>query len=309
MTDVLTFGEAMANMRGQGALRLGGTFRLTVAGAEANVAIGLARLGHSSRWAGRVGADETGALVTRTLRAEGVDTAYLTTDTEAPTGLMLLEHRTADLVRVDYYRKNSAGSRLSPEAVAPALTSPTRILHVTGITVALSATAAAAVRHAVTHAHDQGWTVSLDVNHRSRLWTRDAAAEALRPLLPHVDILVASADELPIVTDDAAPPAALLAQGIREVVVTRGKDGASAVTSQGTVTQPAAAVTAVDPVGAGDAFVTGYLSGLLDGLDIPERLARGTAVASFAVSTYGDWEGLPTRAELTLAGHHDNTLR
>lgn len=307
MTDVLTFGEAMANLRGQGALRLGGTFRLTVAGAESNVAVGLARLGHSVRWAGRVGDDETGALVTRTLRAEAVDTAYVTTDPDAPTGLMLLEHRTADLVRVDYYRRGSAGSRLAPAAIAAALAEPTAILHVTGITVALSSGAADAVRHAVEHAHAQGWTVCLDVNHRGRLWSRDDAAKALRPLLPYVDVLVASADELSIVTDAAA--ADLLAGGAREVVVTRGGDGAEVVTSAGTVTRPAADVTAVDPVGAGDAFVTGYLSATLDGLTVDERLDRGIAVAGFAVSTYGDWEGLPTRAELALAGHRDGTVR
>ncbi|MQA79060.1 MAG: sugar kinase [Streptosporangiales bacterium] len=309
MTDVLTFGEAMANLRGQGALRLGGTFRLTVAGAESNVAIGLARLGHSVRWAGRVGDDETGALVTRTLRAEAVDTAFVTTDPDAPTGLMLLEHRTADLVRVDYYRSNSAGSRLAPVAIAPALAEHTAILHVTGITVALSSTAADAVRHAVEHAHAHGWTVCLDVNHRSRLWSRDDAAKALRPLLPYVDVLVASADELSIVTDAAEAAADLLAGGAREVVVTRGGDGAEVVTSAGTVTRPAAKVTAVDPVGAGDAFVTGYLSATLDGLAVDERLDRGIAVAGFAVSTYGDWEGLPTRAELALAGHRDGTVR
>lgn len=310
MTDVLTFGETMANLRGHGALRLGGTFTMTIAGAESNVAIGLARLGHGVRWAGRVGADETGALVTRTLRAEGVDVSASGVDEGAPTGLMLLEHRTADLVRVEYHRKGSAASRIDPAALAPVLADGARLLHVTGITPALSATAAAAVGAAVEHAHANGWTVCLDVNHRARLWPAAEAARALRPLLPKVDILVASADELPIVVDDEQEPEkALLGKGIGEVVVTDGKAGAHVVDGTGRLARPAARVTAVDPVGAGDAFVAGYLSAWLDGLPVADRLDRGVAVAGFAVATYGDWEGLPTRAELALAGHRDGTVR
>ncbi|MPZ12713.1 MAG: hypothetical protein GEU89_21315 [Kiloniellaceae bacterium] len=128
--------------------------------------------------------------------------------------------------------------------------------------------------------------------------------------LVFVDVLVASADELPIVTDDTSDPAgALLASGIGEVVVTRGAAGAETVTADGRTTCAAAQVTAIDPVGAGDAFVTGYLSARLDGLGVPARLERGTAVAGFVVSTHGDWEGLPTRAELALAGHVDGTVR
>lgn len=310
MFDVLTFGETMANLRGQGALRLGGAFRMTIAGAESNAAIGLARLGHRVRWAGRVGADETGALITRTLRAEGVDVAAVGVDENAPTGLMLLEHRTADLVRVEYHRKGSAASRIDPEALGSALADGARLLHVTGITPALSPTAAAAVGTAVEYAHENGWTVCLDVNYRGRLWSRADAARALRPLLPVVDILVASADELPLVVDDEQEPEkALLAKGIREVVVTDGKAGAHVVDGTGRIARPAASVTAVDPVGAGDAFVAGYLSAWLDGLPATERLDRAVDVAGFAVATYGDWEGLPTREELALAGHRDGTVR
>ncbi|MBO0826164.1 MAG: sugar kinase [Streptosporangiales bacterium] len=308
--DVLTFGETMANLRGQGAMRLGGTFKMTVAGAESNVAVGLARLGHRVRWAGRVGADETGALVLRTLRAEGVDVTAAGVDEDAPTGLMLLEHRTADLVRVEYHRKGSAASRIRPAALTPALADGARLLHVTGITPALSPTAADSVAAAVEHAHAHGWTVCLDVNHRPRLWSRADAARALRPLLSGVDILVASADELAIVVDDEQEPEkALLGNGIREVVVTDGKAGAHVVDGTGRIARPAASVTAVDPVGAGDAFVAGYLSARLDGLPVTERLDRAVAVAGFAVATYGDWEGLPTRAELALAGHRDGTVR
>nr|WP_086562652.1 sugar kinase [Streptomyces africanus] len=311
--DVVTFGETMAALRAQGALRLGGSLGLSVAGAESNVAIGLARLGHRVRWAGRVGADEPGALVLRTLRAESIDTGHaVTDDTGRPTGLLLTEPRLGTLTRVSYYRAGSAGSAVSPADVLPALAPGTRVLHLTGITPALGPSAAEAALAAARAARESGITVCFDVNHRSRLWSADRARTALRPILAHVDLLVASEDELPLVLDrpDAAEPEAvdtLLSAGVREVVVKRGARGATSFTADGGTDRAARRVDAVDLVGAGDAFVAGYLSGLLDGADIPARLHRAVTTAAFAVATRGDWEGLPTRDELGLFDEPDGT--
>jgi len=311
--EVVTFGETMAALRSHGPLRLGGSLGLSVAGAESNVAIGLARLGHRVRWAGRVGADELGALVLRTLRAEGVDIDHaVTDDTGRPTGLLLTEPRLATLTRVSYYRSGSAGSAVSPADVLPALAASPRILHLTGITPALSRTAAETVLAAATTAREGGITVCLDVNHRSRLWTADRARTALRPLLPHIDLLIASEDELPLVAersgaDESEAVRGILAAGVSEVVVKRGARGATSITADGETYRAARQVDAVDLVGAGDAFVAGYLSGLLDGADIPARLHRAVTTAAFAVATRGDWEGLPTRDELDLFDQPDGT--
>ncbi|MED7947637.1 sugar kinase [Streptomyces sp. BE303] len=305
--DVVTVGEAMAVLRATGPIRLAPPMELSVAGAEANVAIGLARLGHRASWVGRVGDDPFGALVLRTLRAEGVDTTHARTDTQGrPTGLLVREDGIGDLATVHYYRRHSAGSALHPDDVLTALTAGTRILHLTGITPALSPTAAQAVLTAATRARALGVTVSLDVNHRARLWTHQQARETLLPLARHADILIASADELHLLAPDPALDeqhtlATLLAQGTREVVITRGGDGASVTTGRdGTHHAPARSVPVVDVIGAGDAFVAGYLSAVLDGLTAEQRLHRATATAAFAVATRGDWEGLPTRTDLTL---------
>ncbi len=293
MIDVVTFGEAMAVLSGPGPLRLGGDLRLSIAGAESNVAIGLARLGHAVRWVGRVGDDELGSLVLRTLRAESVDVAAVIVDPRRPTGLMLRERRMGSTARVSYYRTGSAGGALTPTDVLPSLDGA-RALHLTGITAALGPDAAAAVREAARHAHAAGVPVCLDVNHRSRLWPVEAARDALRPILADVDILVASEDELPIVVDslDRLP--------VATVVVKRGAAGATAHTGDGVVAVAARAVPVVDVVGAGDAFVAGLLSGTLDGLPMTACLDRGVSVAAFAVAHDGDWEGVPTRAELAL---------
>jgi 2-dehydro-3-deoxygluconokinase len=311
--EVVTIGETMAALRGDGPLRLGGPLTLSIAGAETNVAIGLARLGHRVRWAGVVGADELGALVLRTLRAEGVDVGTVRSDPTAPTGLLLQEHRVAQITRVHYYRSGSAGSALRADDADAALPAaePARLLHVTGITPALGPDPRLTVERAVRRAREAGTRVCLDVNYRSRLWAPDRAARVLGELLPYVDVLIASADELPLVaggeTDEERAAAQILAAGIGEVVVKHGGEGARAWSAAGSVRTPARAVPVSDTVGAGDAFTAGYLSAALDDLPIGDRLGRAVTVAAFAVSAAGDWEGLPTRDELPLLSAPDGT--
>ncbi|WP_411135514.1 sugar kinase [Streptomyces sp. C10] len=377
--DVFTFGETMVALRGSGPLKLGGTMNVSIAGAESNVAIGLARLGHDVRWAGAVGEDEAGQLVLRTLRAEGVGVSDASTDPGAPTGLLLFEPRLPEVTRVHYYRAGSAGSRIGADVIQRAFSAaPPRVLHLTGITPSLSPTARAAARFALQLAWESGSLVCLDVNFRARLWTAEAAAEVLREWIPFVDVLIASDDELPLclpgdgggegssgggegsqgaegangglraegagggparwaseqeeaptagagACGDAMPlppqeapgdPAAtvaaqarlLLDQGVGEVVVKLGAKGATAFTHDGSLHRPAKPVRAVDAVGAGDAFVAGYLSALLDGEGPAGRLERAVTTGAFAVASPGDWEGAPTRAELGMLGAPPGTV-
>lgn len=298
--DVLTFGEAMVSIRSRQAIRLGGEASLSVAGSESNVAIGLARLGHRPRWVGAVGNDQPGQLVLRTLRAEGVDISLARLSETSYTGFIAFDQPAHDVTRVSYHRRGSAGSELTVSDVANALAAARpRLLHVTGITPALSESARKATAYVVQAAAANDVPVSLDVNYRSRLWSRDDAADCLRPLLPHVTTVFASDDELDILTSAPDPVPALLAAGVAEVVVTAGGAGAWTHTTQGTTHQPALPVSVVDSIGAGDAFVAGYLSATLDTLDIPSRLSRATACGAYCVSAHGDWESLPTRQDLT----------
>ena len=293
----------MAAVRAEGLVRLGARAQLSIAGAEGNVAIGLSRLGHAARWVGVVGRDQLGELVLRTLRAEGVDVSRVRRE-DAPTGILVSEERLAGVARVDYHRRASAGSLLAAADLVGGLDPAPRVLHVTGLTMALGDAPADAVRRAVEAARERGVLVCLDVNHRQRLWTAERARSALAPLAPLLDLVVASDDEVGLVapSGDDVPGAvrSLLDAGVREVVVKLGAGGARACTADGDVHVPARPVTAVNTIGAGDAFVAGYLSGLLDGLDVPARLARAVAAGAFVVATAGDWEGLPTRDELAL---------
>ena len=317
--ELLTFGESMVSLRSAGPLSAGGSLGMHVAGAESNVAVGVARLGHRVGWAGVVGADPHGEFILRQLRSEGIGVHHRE-DAARGTGVMFLEQRTADVTRAFYYRAGSAGSTLCRDDVDAAFRSGVRVLHLTGITAALSQEARRAVEYAAARAAGEGLDVSLDVNYRGKLWSRDEARAVLTPLARHASILIASDDELGLVAsgseagseagtgpaDDAetAMAAELLDRGVREVVVKRGAAGAGVHTAAGRWETPAVPVTSIDTVGAGDAFTAGYLSALLDGEDVAGRLQRGALAGAFAVSTAGDWDGLPRTGELALLGNH-----
>lgn len=305
MSDLYTLGETMALLSAPevGRLRDMRALRLSIAGSESNVAIGMSRLGHSASWMGRVGADELGQLILGTLRREQVDVSAVVVDERAPTALMLKERRTSDVVRVSYYRSRSAGSGLSCEDLDEEQLSESKIVHVTGVTLGVSKSANMAVRRTVDVARAAGCTVSFDFNYRSALWTREEAAEELRDIARRADIVFASEEELTLRSDPGqwrTEAKRLAGEGCREVVVKRGAQGAVSLTAEGIYEEAARVVHAVDPVGAGDAFVAGYLAGLLDGLGAKERLEQGCATGACAVTVLGDWEGAPYRDELAL---------
>jgi 2-dehydro-3-deoxygluconokinase len=307
---VLLAGEVMAVLRARQPLRLGGQVNLSVAGSEGNVAIGMARLGVPVRFAGRTGADELGALVLRTLRAEAVDVSACRTDPVAPTGLFLLEPGPGGRSRAIYHRRGSAGSKFSAADADAAWAPDVDLLVVSGITAALSPEARQATERLVGLARAARVPVAFLVNHRTALWPgADEAARALRPLAAQATVVLASEAELALIGGAGATEeetaASLRAAGVAELVVTRGAAGATCWAAEGTFGQNAVPVAAVDTVGAGDAFAAGYLTARRLGLPVPERLATGARVAAFAVATHGDWEGLPTREDIALLDLED----
>ncbi|QGN59091.1 sugar kinase [Nostocoides sp. HKS02] len=296
--DVVTLGEAMAVLFDTGGRRLEhlSSLDVDVAGSELNVAIGLRRLGHATAWIGRVGDDAFGRRIEHTLRGEGVDVSRVVRDSR-PTGALVKEQVGAGAVRVAYLRTASAGSRVSA-ADLPADFAGVRLVHLSGITPAISQSAAAAVRRTVELTRDAGATLSFDVNYRAALWPdQEAARHAMSGIAQEADIVFASESELALVA--GVEPA--------ELVVTRGSAGASVTIAGETCTADAVATTVRDTLGAGDAFVSGYLSAWLDGLAPQERLERGVRVGAFAVASHSDWQGLPTRSELALLGLDGDT--
>ncbi|TDN91578.1 sugar kinase [Microbacterium sp. BK668] len=284
---------------------------LRTAGAESNVAITVARLGGAAVWAGRVGSGGLAERVIADIRAEGVDVVPI--DDEGPPSLLVKERRRADAIHVDYYRKNGPGSRLNPGDLAAVPISDARVLHLTGITPALSASARQTVFDAIDIARDARVTVSFDANYRSKLWPPHEAAPVLRDLASRADILFVGDDEwgllAPGAADELSAAVELVARGAEEVVLKRGADGAMVLRSGDVFEQPARPTNVVDPVGAGDAFAGGYLAELLRGEAVAERLRVAALCGSFAVETGGDWEGNPSRADLRRDEQSSGTHR
>jgi 2-dehydro-3-deoxygluconokinase len=311
---VVTIGETMGLFRALsvGSLAQVSDFALGIGGAESNVAIALARLGTPARWLGRVGPDAIGRRIVRELRAEGIEVRAIV-DNGAATGIMVKEQRTADATRVQYYRAGSAGSRLSPEDVATAGIEDAGLLHVTGITPALSNTAHDAVLHAIELAHVAGVPVSFDVNHRVSLWGDRDSAQVYREFAGRADLVFAGEDEARILAPGATTPLALAAAiaelGPSQVIIKLGADGCVARVDGVEYVRAAIPIRAVDTVGAGDAFVAGYLAEFLAGLAVEERLTTAVTLGAFACLNHGDWEGFPTRDELPILGRSEPVQR
>lgn len=302
-TGVVTIGETMVLVSStiEEPLQHSKHMTLGIGGAESNVAIGLRRLGTDVTWIGKIGEDSAGDLVERELRAEGIQVVGIR-DPDAPTALMLKERRSAAETRVWYYRAGNAGSRLGVNDLDPTLISGATLLHMTGITPALSESTRLLTLEAIRIARSAGVPVSFDLNYRKGLWSRDAAAEFYRQVVPLVDIVFAGDDEAAIAVGPAASPEELAQRlvdlGAGRAVIKLGADGALAL-AEGTITvQKAISVTVRDTVGAGDAFVAGYLAEYLAGESVAACLETAVQVGAYACMAAGDWEGLPRRREL-----------
>jgi 2-dehydro-3-deoxygluconokinase len=287
-TDVVTLGETMALMRADspGPLQHVSTLSMGMGGSETNFAIALRRLGTSVTWVGRVGVDSLGDHILRELAAEQIATAAVRDPA------------------VWYYRAGSAGSRLSPHDLPEDAIRRARLLHITGITPGLSASAAAAVDRAIDCAREAGTLVAFDLNYRAALWTPDAAGEAFRKLAARADLVFAGDDEAALAVGRADDPKELarrLAElGPTQVIIKLGAEGAVALVDGVEYVQPAIRVETVDTVGAGDGFVAGYVSDLLAGAGVQQRLRTAAQVGAFACLVPGDWEGMPRRSELGI---------
>ncbi|MEZ3159198.1 sugar kinase [Microbacterium sp. BWT-B31] len=314
MSGLITLGETMGLFRATdlGSLAHQSGFRLAIGGAESNVAIGVSRLGGRATWIGRVGSDGLGERVTRELRAESVDVRAII-DHGARTGMMLKERPVADFTRVSYYRSGSAGSRLQPSDLDAQLIAGADVLHVTGITPALSRSAAATVRLAIEIALSEGVPISFDVNHRASLWGPDEdAARIYREIATQATIVFAGADEASLLVGAGSPDdlALRIAElGASQVLIKMGEDGCVARLDGTPMTVPAVSVRPLDTVGAGDAFVAGYLAEYLAGAPVKVRLDTAVRAGAFACLGPGDWESNPRRADLDLLNSSDPVLR
>lgn len=304
MPEVVTVGETLVlfSPEQNGPLRYVDTFKKRIAGAESNTAIALSRLGHRCGWISKIGEDEFGQFILREIRAEGVDVSRVRTDADAPTGIMFKEIINGLETRVNYYRKDSAASRLKPEDIDPEYIKNARILHITGITPALSDSCLETIWTIIRTAKQNGVLISFDPNIRLKLWSRKKASSVLKEILPYADIVLTGVDEGEIMLGESNTERLidkLLGLGIGIIALKMGAEGCLVADKKSIHRlNPVKVAKEVDPIGAGDAFNAGFISGILEGRGIEECGKIGNIMGAFAVTTSGDIEGLPGRKEL-----------
>ncbi|KQU25578.1 2-dehydro-3-deoxygluconokinase [Bacillus sp. Leaf13] len=306
--DVVTIGETMTvfTPNEEGPLRHARSFSMKFGGAESNVAIGLSRLGHRSRWISRLGEDEFGDAMHSFIRGEGVDVSYVTRDANAPTGVFFKEFRRLNDTRVYYYRKDSAASKMTAELLPEHAIQDAVYLHITGITPALGESCQLLIDKAIRIAKETGTKIVFDPNIRLKIWAdENEARHFITKYASESDIVMPGVAEAEFLFGSYTPEQFIdhfHELGVETVLLKLGKEGSL-------ISSPSVPKThvpgffvdrVVDPIGAGDAFASGVLSGLLDGLALEEAARRGNAMGAMVTMVNGDVEGLPIRDDLDL---------
>ena len=271
-------------------------FERVTAGAEVNVAVALSRLGLRPQYFSRFGNDQLGSVMLADIEAEGVDVS-LAKRVDLFTAAMVRNPGKSAPVEISYLRKGSAASTIEPSDILDSYISSTRWLHATGITCAISDSGAKTVKHALEKASQLKIKSSFDLNIRRKLWSEEQARKVLEPLAHDVELLIGGEDEYQVVFGQADPKEILLEankRGCKIAVMTKGdqKMRFSIDGKYEEITPPK--VVAIDPVGSGDAFTGGVISGLLSGMSAKGALEQGSICGALVASMFGDWTGIPT---------------
>jgi len=302
--DVITFGESMVlfGPDSSGPLRYVQNFNKSIAGAESNVAIALARLGHHVGWFSKLGDDEFGRYIKTTIRGEGVDVSRVIVDSQKSTGILFKERFMHSNPNVYYYRKDSAASTIKPEELDVEYIKAAKVLHITGITPALSENCRKTIFKAIEIAKTNNVLVSFDPNIRLKLWSKEEAVPILLEIAKQADIIFPGIDEgemLLGLTKQEDIAQRFMEMGCSLVAVKLGKKGCYVADKVNSVYVDAYPLeNPQDTVGAGDGFAAGFLSGMLRKLDLRECGEYGNGVGAMAVLVKGDMEGYPTFEQL-----------
>ena len=294
--DILSIGEPLYELS-QGP---DGRFTPGFGGDSSNAAIAAARLGSRAAYVTRIGADLFGDAFLELWRREGVSAEHVGKDAEAPTGVYFITHGPQGH-SFTYQRKGSAASRMTPIDMPETAIRSARFLHASGVSLAISDTAEAAVRHAFAIAREAGVALSLDTNFRARLWPAARARTVIDALAGMAHILKTSMDDALKLTEARSPPAVAdhyRRLGAEAVIVTLANEGIYALTLDGEYRIGAHRVEAIDATGAGDAFTGALIAERVRGESWEAALRFANAAAALSTTGYGAVAPLPRRAEV-----------
>lgn len=281
MIDILSFGEPLIEFNNRG----GTAFVKGFGGDTSNVAIAAARQGASTGMIAHIGTDAFGDDLMGLWQAEGVSTATVRRDPDAPTGIYFVDHGPDGHV-FSYRRAGSAASRVTPGDLPLEAIRAARTLHVSGISLAISDSACDASFAAMRAAREAGVTVSFDLNLRKQLWPIDRARALIHAALAHTDIALPGLDDASALTglDDPREIIALYRSfGPRIVALTLGEGGALVADGDAIHEIPPRPADLVDASGAGDCFDGSFLARLIAGDDTRAAAEYATVAASLSV--------------------------
>lgn len=309
--DLVTFGETMIRLSTSLGARLETTTALHVGigGAESNVAVALTRLGRSTSWQSVLPNNSLGQRVAGELRRHGVDTSNVrwVSEQDGKVGVYYLDSGAPPRpTQVIYDRAGSAIARSDPATIDPSFVSTGRLLHLTGITPALSANCAAICLQLVAEAKASGTPISFDVNYRALLWPPEQACRELEPFCRAATIIVCGRADGKLLFGLEGSDVEMVRQLASRfdspiTVLTTGEEGATALIrgpsgDEQLIQEPSVATQVVDKVGAGDAFAAGLIHGYLGG-DMPLAIRLGVRLAALKMTIQGDL-ALLTQAEI-----------
>lgn len=305
--EIITMGESLAVFAPgrSGCLRYIRDYEMWVAGAESNVAIGVCKLGHKAAWISKLGDDELGETVLHSVRAEGVDVSAVTRSADYQTGVMVKQICSGSETSVFYYRQDSAASHMCLDDLDYEGLKQASIIHLTGITAALSKGCRELVLAVSEFANKHGIMFSFDPNIRMKLWGDRECVPVLKTLCERADILLTGVDEAAMIFGKGEiqdliktvfSSGRLTYLGLKD-----GERGAYAADADGCYQIPPYPCRCIDPVGAGDAFDAAFLCGVLEGQPVHECGRMGAAAGAFATETNGDTEGYPDKRQLEEA--------
>lgn len=270
-----------------------------VAGAESNVAYSLAYLGHKVEWFGRVGRDPFGARIRDFLNESGIENARVIEDSSRSTGIYFKDHVRDSSTNIHYYRTGSAASVMSPDDLHHLALGQRKLCHVSGVMAALSTTSYELVQAILSEAKRVNTTISFDVNHRAAMWERGDAAGDLLAIARASDIVFVGRDEAAgLWSTTSVKSVRELLPDVPHIVVKDAEIGATHFGPDGAVFIPSLPLEVVEPVGAGDAFAAGFLSGWLDEWNPADALRLGHVLAGFTLQGTSDIPQLPRREEI-----------
>lgn len=294
--DILCFGEPLFEFNEQP----DGRFLAGHGGDTSNCAVAAARSGASVGMFTHLGADAFGDSFLELWGQEGIDTSAVRRRPDAHTGVYFVTHDTGGH-QFSYLRKGSAASRMQPEDLPGTMIAGTRILHVSGISQAISESAADSVFSAIALAHDAGAKVSYDTNLRLKLWPLPRARAVIHAAMTLCDIALPGLEDARLLTGRESPDAIAdfyLELGAGIVALTLGENGTLVATAERRERVPAIAAEAVDATGAGDTFDGAFLAEIAAGHD-PFAAARyANAAACLSTLGYGAVAPMPKRAEV-----------